>query len=117
MMKKTMIKIVSEFNKECKKCLSWGRNVEVLLGKKGYEARSNFSDKSKMRKSKRYCYQCGDPNHFIAACPNKEGKKEEKEKSKYKRKSFDHKGKPYKPDKQKDLWDTIPQADVFLLPG
>ncbi|XP_037448584.1 uncharacterized protein LOC119318135 [Triticum dicoccoides] len=80
-----------------------GKKYGALHGKKGYEARSNFSDKSKMRKSKRYCYQCGDPNHFIADCPKKEDRKVEKEKSKYKRKPFNDKGKPYKPEWQKGV--------------
>ncbi|XP_044340537.1 uncharacterized protein [Triticum aestivum] len=79
------------------------KKCEGCLGKKAYGTGSDFSDKSKMKKSKRYCYQCGDPNHFIADCPKKEGRKEEKEKSKYKTKPFDHKGKPYKPDGQKGV--------------
>ena len=80
-----------------------GKKYGALLGKKGHEARSSFSDKSKMRKSKRRCYQCGDPNHFIADCPKEEDRKEEKEKSKYKSKPFNDKGKPYKPEGQKGV--------------
>jgi hypothetical protein len=68
-----------------------------LLGKKGYEARSSFSNKSKFGKSKRYCYRCGDPNHFIADCPKKETNKE-KEESKYKTKPLYNRGKQYKED-------------------
>ncbi|XP_037441107.1 uncharacterized protein LOC119309158 [Triticum dicoccoides] len=76
------------------------KKYKGFLRKKGCETRSNFSDKFKMRKSKRYCYQCGDSNHFIADCPKKEDKKEE-EKSNYKREPFNNKGKPYKPEGQK----------------
>ncbi|XP_044451061.1 uncharacterized protein [Triticum aestivum] len=76
------------------------KKYKGFLGTKGYEERNNFSDKSKMRKPKRYCYQCGDSNHFSADC-SKEDKKEENEESKYKRKPFDNKGKPHKPEGEK----------------
>uniref|UniRef100_A0ACD5XPA0 Uncharacterized protein n=1 Tax=Avena sativa TaxID=4498 RepID=A0ACD5XPA0_AVESA len=74
------------------------KKIGSLLGKKGYEARSNFSDKSELGKSKRYCYHCGDPNHFIADCPKKEEDKKEQEGRWYKGKPLHNKGKPYMED-------------------
>uniref|UniRef100_A0ACD5X048 Uncharacterized protein n=1 Tax=Avena sativa TaxID=4498 RepID=A0ACD5X048_AVESA len=47
-------------------------NFGRMLRQKEYEARrriTNFPDKSKMRKSKRYCYRCGEPDHLVANCP------------------------------------------------
>lgn len=46
------------------------KNFGRTLGMKEYDARrSNFTNKSNMRKPKRYCYRSGDPDHLVANCP------------------------------------------------
>ncbi|XP_062213716.1 uncharacterized protein LOC133914677 [Phragmites australis] len=66
------------------------RRFNKFLKKSCYnkDGRRKAFGKSKGRHSLRRCYECGEPGHFIANCPNKKDKKDskkyhKKDKSKY----------------------------------
>ncbi|KAK3118639.1 hypothetical protein QOZ80_9BG0702890 [Eleusine coracana subsp. coracana] len=64
------------------------RRFKSFLKKDGYKKKSY--DKSKARRSKRTCYECGDEGYFIAECPNKKSK-EERRKDKHHKKDKKYK--------------------------